>query len=99
MGFFVKSKFHKNKRHRGSAFKLRKWGTTGLVFVLCLVLLSSQVYAASAGSKHHQDTIDYCMTVHDVSVGLQELNGKSDSAKSAIVESASGYVFYTWFYL
>ena len=95
MGFLSNNKFHKNKKYSTTAFRLRKWRVAGLAFVFCIILMSLPVYAASTGEEHHMDT-SYCMRVHDVTVGLKELKGKSESEKASIVESASGYVFYIW---
>ena len=96
MRLFSNTKFHKYKKH-GTAFLLRKWGAAGLAFVLCFMLISSPVNAASTGVEHHKDTYDYCMRVHDVTVGLQELEGKSESENAAIVQSASACIVYTWY--
>ena len=96
MEFFSNNKFHKNTKYGRAAFTLRDWRVVGLAFVLCFMLMPFSVYAATTGSEHHKDTRDYCMTVHDVSVGLQELEGRSESQKEDRVESASKYRFYLW---
>ena len=61
--------------------KFRKWGLVGLVFMLCSSLVAVNVSAASTGDENHKDTRDYCMIVNDVTVGLQELEGRSESEK------------------
>ena len=95
--FLNKNKFHKRKICSRIAFKLRKWGVVGLVFMLCFTLTASPVFASSTGDEHHKDTRDYCMIVHDVTVGLQELEGRNESEKTAIVESASEYNIHRWY--
>ena len=81
-------------RKRSIAFLFRKWSLKGLVFVLCFSLVALPVLAVSTGSERHKDTRDYCMRVSDVTVGLQELDGLSESEKLDLVESASNYKMY-----
>ena len=95
--FFLQFKiFRKNKICSRVAFLFRRWSLKGLVFVLCFSLVALPVCAVSTGSERHKDTRDYCMSVRDVTVGLQELDGLSESEKLDIVESASNYRMYIW---
>ena len=93
---FSNNKIHKRSKSSRTALRLRKWGVAGLAFVICFMMLSSPVYAATQGSGYHKDTRDYCMIVHDVTAGLQELEGKSVAEKEVIVEAASEYSIHTW---
>lgn len=96
-GLFLKNnKFPKNKKRSRISKRFRKWSLVGLILVLCFTLAVLPVFAASSGREHHKDTIDYCIRVHDVIVGLQELEGKSESEKIEIVESASKYSIYIY---
>ncbi len=68
-----------------------------LVFVLCFFMaFTMPIQAASGGTEHHEDTLDYCLRAHDVTVNMTELQGLDDGQKKALVENASGYAFYTW---
>ena len=99
IGFFTnKNKSRKNKLRSRIARKFRKLSLAGLAFTLSFSLLGANVLAASTGGENHEDTVDYCMIVHDVTVGLQELDGISESEKEAIVESASDYYIHTWYW-
>ena len=55
---------------RRTSIEIRRWSLVGLVFALCFSPGSMPVYAASTGDENHDDTRDYCMFVHDVTVGL-----------------------------
>ena len=79
--FSYKNKFRKNKMRSRIAVKLRKWGLMGVVFALCFSLIAVPVFAASTGAENHEDTEDYCMIVHEVTVGLQEWYGKIEAEK------------------
>ena len=68
-----KNKSRKSIMRRRTAIGFRRWSLVGLVFALCFSLGPMPVYAASTGDEHHDDTRDYCMFAHDVTVGLQEL--------------------------
>ena len=68
-----------------------------LVFILCFVIaFSVPANAAEKGRVHHLDTFDYCMRAGDVTVKLSEIDGLDNSGRQALVESTSGYAFYTW---
>ena len=68
-----------------------------LVFVLCFFMaFTMPIQAASGDAEHHEDTLDYCLRVHNVTVYMSELQGLEAGQKKALVENASGYAFYTW---
>ena len=82
---------------KGLAAVIQRGMAAALVFMLCFFMtLTVPVQAASGGAEHHEDTLDYCLRAHDVTVNMTELQGLDNGQKKALVENASGYAFYTW---
>ena len=82
---------------KGLAAVIQRGMAAALVFLLCFFMtLTVPVQAASSGAEHHEDTLDYCLRAHDVTVNMTELQGLDNGQKKALVENASGYAFYTW---
>lgn len=65
-------------------------------FILCISMCFPAPVLAATGWSHHLDTMDYCLRVHDVSLNLSELEGKSQEEKESLVVDSSDYEFYEW---
>lgn len=82
---------------KGLAAVIQRGMAAALVFMLCFFMaFTVPAQAASSGSERHEDTQDYCLRAHDVTVYMSELQGLDAGQKKALVENASGYAFYTW---